>query len=81
MECGFIAVILRFPSRQKSKGTISPTSQRKPSTPIFDVKKMFELGQKMLKEKPLFFLCENANCPFCSNAQRLQAERDAAKNG
>ena len=48
---------------------------------IIDVKKMFELGQKLLQEKPLFFLCENANCPFCSNAQRLQGERDAAKNG
>lgn len=72
---------LRFTPELRRAGALVETRVGDAVAKIIDVKKMFELGQKMLKEKPLFFLCENANCPFCSNAQRLQAERDAAKNG
>lgn len=46
---------------------------------IIDVKKMYELGEKMLSENPLFFMCENENCAYCSNAHKLQAEKDAKK--
>lgn len=45
---------------------------------IIDVKKMFDLGEKLLTEKPLFFMCENDNCSYCKNAQKLQAEKDLA---
>lgn len=45
---------------------------------IIDVKKMYELGEKLLAENPLFFMCENENCSYCSNAHKLQAEKDKA---
>ena len=45
---------------------------------IIDVKKMYALGEKLLAENPLFFMCENENCSYCSNAHKLQAEKDKA---
>jgi len=32
---------------------------------IIDAKKMFEIGERVLAEDPLFFLCRNENCEHC----------------
>ncbi len=45
---------------------------------VIDVRKMFAIGQELLDKDPLFFMCKNEKCAFCSNAYRLQAEKDAA---
>lgn len=44
---------------------------------IIDVRKMFELGQKLLTEDPLAFLCSNENCSHCAEVRRQQKELHA----
>lgn len=68
---------LRFTPELRRAGALVETKVGEAVAKIIDVRKMFELGQKLLVEKPLFFLCENDSCPFCSNARVLQAQRDA----
>lgn len=68
---------LRFTPELRRAGALVETKVGDAVAKIIDVRKMFELGQKLLAENPLFFLCENDSCPFCANGKRLQAERDA----
>lgn len=70
---------LRFTPVLRRAGALTEIRIGNAVAKIIDVRKMFELGQKLLAEKPLFFMCDNASCSFCSNAHRLQAEKDAAK--
>ena len=46
------------------------------SVKIIDVRRMFELGQEMLLQDPMHFLCENENCDHCRQARR-QAAKEA----
>lgn len=39
-----------------------------------DVRKMIALGLEVLRQQPLFFMCENQACDYCANAYRLQRE-------
>ncbi len=41
---------------------------------LIDVKKMFELGEKMLEKDPDYFLCENDECAYC------RGKKDARDN-
>ena len=41
---------------------------------LIDVKKMFELGEKMLENDPDYFLCENDECAYC------RGKKDARDN-
>lgn len=42
---------------------------------IIDAQKMFALGEQILAEDPLFFLCENENCDHCGAVRKAQAQR------
>lgn len=46
---------------------------------IIDAKRMFDLGQELLRTRPLFFMCENENCSYCRGAHEKQAQKDAQK--
>ena len=39
---------------------------------IIDVSKMFQLGQELLEQDPLYFLCKNENCAHCSSVRNAQ---------
>lgn len=69
---------LRFTPVLRRAGALVETRIGEAVAKIIDVKKMFAIGQQILAEKPLFFLCDNENCQFCNNAHQLQAEKDAA---
>ena len=70
---------LQFTPVLRRAGALIETRIGNAVAKIIDVKKMFALGEQILAEEPLFFLCDNTNCAFCSNAHRLQAEKDAEK--
>lgn len=37
---------------------------------LIDVRKMFGLGLSLVADDPMFFMCENEACAYCSNAYR-----------
>ena len=68
---------LSFTPVLRREGALIETCVGNAAAKIIDAKKMFELGEKILSEKPLFFMCENEECSYCKNAHKLQAEKDA----
>lgn len=38
---------------------------------VIDIDKLFDIGLQILKEDPLFFMCENENCNSCHKARLL----------
>ena len=68
---------LSFTPVLRREGALIETCVGNAAAKIIDAKKMFELGEKILSEKPLFFMCENEECKYCNNAHKLQAEKDA----
>ena len=70
---------LKFTSVLRREGALIEVVVGNATAKIIDVKKMFDLGEKILKEDPLFFMCDNENCAYCSNAYKQQAEFDSKK--
>ena len=68
---------LRFAPVLRREGAMKEVLIGNAVAKIIDARKMFEIGEKLLSENPLFFTCDNENCTFCDNAHKLQAERDA----
>ena len=38
---------------------------------IIDIKKLFEVGLKILRDDPMFFICHNINCNSCNWSRKL----------
>lgn len=70
---------LRFTPVLRREGALIEVCVGNALCKIIDVRKMFDLGKKILRENPLFFMCENEHCEYCHNAHALQAAKDAQK--
>ncbi|MBE6789305.1 MAG: AAC(3) family N-acetyltransferase [Ruminococcaceae bacterium] len=70
---------LKFTVDLRREGALTEVVIGNATAKIIDVKKMFELGQKLLSKDPLYFMCDNENCAYCANAYKQQAEKDAKR--
>ena len=43
-------------------------------TKVMDARRLLEVGQRVLREDPLFFICHNEHCNFCRFARNQYAE-------
>jgi RNA:NAD 2'-phosphotransferase (TPT1/KptA family) len=43
---------------------------------VIDAVKLFEVGLEVLKENPMFFICQNINCNSCNWSQKLYRDEN-----
>lgn len=65
---------LRFTPVLRRAGALQEGRVGRAVVKVIDAKKMIDAGLRMLEERPLFFMCDNAACEYCSNAHRIFIE-------
>ena len=68
---------LRLSPCLRKKGALTEWMVGSAVLKVIDVAAMFEITEEILAQNPMFFLCENPSCAYCSRAR--EAYEQSAK--